>query len=126
MFFSVPCAVFLGLALRVSAAPSAPRDITTVKRANATTPYTLPGLASDSNARAAAIQTKRDTFLYGPSIAGNTSYWPTGTLGNATVNSQFASLVADGKPQVTAVQADSAAAAQAVTAVSLGSNIFYE
>jgi hypothetical protein len=111
--------VALVLVLQVLAAPSTPQYSRTTARRNVTTKYTLPANDTESDARAEAIQVKRDTFIYGPSVAGNTSFWPTGSLGDSTVQSQFAALVADGKPQVAAVQKDSAAAAQAVTAVGL-------
>jgi hypothetical protein len=106
----------LGLAIQVLAIPSLPpRSSNLLPRQNITTIYSLP---DDSPIRAQAIQLKRDNFIYGPSIAGNTSFWPTGSLGNATVQAQFAALVADGGPQRAAVQADSATAVQAVIAVS--------
>jgi hypothetical protein len=110
--------IVLGLAIQVFAIHSLPRHSTLKPVQNATTIYTLPDKHNDSPSRAAAIQVKRDNFIYGPSIAGNTSFWPAGPLGNATVQAHFAALVADGAAQRAAVQADSAAAAQAVTAVS--------
>lgn len=45
--------------------------------------FTLPQYAVNHTARAADIEVKREGWIYGPSIAGNTSYYPNGTLGNA-------------------------------------------
>ncbi|KAK7747564.1 hypothetical protein SLS62_009063 [Diatrype stigma] len=45
--------------------------------------FSLPQYAVNGTARAADIEVKREGWIYGPSIAGNTSYYPNGTLGNA-------------------------------------------
>jgi hypothetical protein len=116
--FLISYAVFYGLARQVLAIPSLPRPSSLQARQNDTITYSLPDKHDHSALRAQAIRLKRDNFIYGPSIAGNTSFWPTGPLGDATVQTQFAALVADGAPQRAAVQADSATAVQAVIAVS--------
>lgn len=114
MFSSVSSSLVLGLALQVAAVPSGSRNL---QRRNGTEPYSLPTLDANASERKAAIQVKADTFLYGPSVAGNTSFWPTGSLGNSTTKADFSALLADGQPQVAAVQAGQQAAAAAITAV---------
>lgn len=49
----------------------------------AETLFTLPQYSTNGTARVADIETKRGGWLYGPSIAGNTSFYPTGALGDA-------------------------------------------
>lgn len=61
---------------------------------NSTAPYTLPQSASNPTARAQAIAATRQTFVYGPDIAGNSSYYPAGPLGNSTAQAEFAELYA--------------------------------
>lgn len=46
--------------------------------------YTLPQF-DDNEMRAAGLRAKREGWAYGPSIAGNTSFYPIGTLGDAAV-----------------------------------------
>ncbi|TVY34757.1 Manganese lipoxygenase [Lachnellula subtilissima] len=95
MLTSLVWSLGLGLALEVSSAPSVPQALRR-QSANNFTSYTIPPLeSSSSSVRASAIKVKADTFLYGPSVAGNTSFWPTGSLGNSTINADFAALSTD-------------------------------
>lgn len=48
-------------------------------------PFSLPQYNINSSARVAGIEAKREGWVYGPSIAGNTSFYPTGSLGDAAV-----------------------------------------
>lgn len=47
--------------------------------------FSLPQFAVNGSSRVADIQAKREGWAYGPSIAGNTSFYPTGSLGDAAV-----------------------------------------
>ena len=47
--------------------------------------YSLPQFDGDRELRVAGLNEKRQGWAYGPSIAGNTSFYPTGTLGDAAV-----------------------------------------
>ena len=79
--------------------------------------YSLPFLANSSG-RAAAIQYKRNNFFLGPDPVGNTSYFPTGPLGDQIVQADIASVQADVVPQLANVKLDAAAAYGAVATVS--------
>ena len=71
----------------------------------------------NSAARAQAISDKRAGFLYGPSILGNTSFFPTGPLGDAMVQRDVAQLNADSAVVATAAEADAALVVQALQKV---------
>lgn len=45
----------------------------------------LPNEDIDPYSRRREVEVKRTGFLYGPSLLGNSSYFPTGVLGNAMV-----------------------------------------
>ena len=47
--------------------------------------YTLPQFDGHDKMRVAGLRAKREGWAYGPSIAGNTSFYPIGTLGDAAV-----------------------------------------
>ncbi|CAG8955792.1 hypothetical protein HYFRA_00011661 [Hymenoscyphus fraxineus] len=100
MFSLVSSSLVVGLALQVAAFPSSSRKL---ERRNGTEPYSLPYLCVNATERNAAIQVKRDTFLYGPSIAGNTSFYPTGSLGSSIVQADVNAFTADGASQRQAV-----------------------
>ena len=61
---------------------------------------------ADVVGRANAIGDKRKRFLYGPSICGNVSYWPTGSLGNSTTESDLARFMVDSQYSQAAVNLD--------------------
>jgi hypothetical protein len=44
--------------------------------------------------------------LFGPSICGNVSYWPTGSLGNSTTESDLARFMVDSQYSQAAVNLD--------------------
>lgn len=46
-----------------------------------TTMYTLPNNDPNQEQRKAGVAWKRGNFIYGPSILGNTTFYPTGALG---------------------------------------------
>ena len=47
--------------------------------------FTIPAEDGFSSLRALEIERKRQGYLYGPSLLGNTSYFPTGAMGDAMV-----------------------------------------
>lgn len=55
-------------------------------------PYSLPALSSDLSARANDVQVKREGWQYGPSIAGNTSFYPVGTLADVATKADTDAL----------------------------------
>ncbi|KAL9627743.1 MAG: hypothetical protein Q9164_007506, partial [Protoblastenia rupestris] len=61
----------------------------------------LPMMDADPTSRAQSIETKRRGFLYGPSKLGNTSFYPTGPLGDERVQRDLALI----RPDVTAIGA---------------------
>jgi len=68
--------LYLGLMLQGTAASSTRQNLNWLPRRNASLiPYALPNAESNVTGRASGIQAKRDAFLYGPSIAGNVSFW---------------------------------------------------
>jgi arachidonate 15-lipoxygenase (second type)/8-lipoxygenase (S-type) len=101
---------WLLLALRAAAAPA-------ITRAISDAPYSLPMTNSNATVRAVAILDKREGFLYGPSICGNVSYWPTGSLGNSTTESDFTTFTVDSQYIQAAIKVDETTAAETITAV---------
>ena len=89
MFLQSTSLLFLGIAvIAIDAVAIAPaghelhaRNVTT----NDTQPLALPTNSRDPARRAQEIQLKRQGYLYGPSLMGNSSFFPTGTLGDAMV-----------------------------------------
>ena len=65
-----------------SAALPAAQQISTRQDENS---YSLPQFDGDRELRIAGLEEKRQGWAYGPSIAGNTSFYPTGTLGEAAI-----------------------------------------
>ncbi|TVY94043.1 Manganese lipoxygenase [Lachnellula willkommii] len=120
MLASITWSLCLGLALEVSCAPSVhvPQALRRQSTDNFTS-YSLPPLESsglNNSVRASAIKVKADTFLYGPSIAGNTSFWPTGSLGNSTVNADYSALSTDSPLDETNVEDDVAVVTKTIEA----------
>lgn len=86
MVLSLSHILFLSVAIDAAAiAPSFPSIKSRNTIANTTTANTtsLPIGASNTTARAAAINIKREGWGYGPSKLGNNSYYPNGSLGDA-------------------------------------------
>ncbi|KAK5629358.1 hypothetical protein RRF57_005073 [Xylaria bambusicola] len=54
--------------------------------------YTLPSLSVDVSARAEALRVKREGWQYGPSIAGNTSFYPIGALADVATKADTNAL----------------------------------
>lgn len=114
-------ALLLGLmALPAIATPPPSGGPSQLLRFNASIPgisFSLPSHDLDATGRAKAIVWKRENFLYGPSIAGNVSFWPTGSLGNFTVQSDYTELQLTAIVPLLSSQSDEAAAAKALTDV---------
>jgi len=85
---------------------------------NYTVPYVLPVNSPDSAARAQGIETKRETFLYGPDPDGSTLYYPSDSLGNATTAEDGLLLETEESAHAQLVAADMALAEEAITTVS--------
>lgn len=93
MLISLPWSLGLILALPPTTTTSSFHGPYSPENAISDAPYSLP--MTNSELRSAAILDKREGFLYGPSICGNVSYWPTGPLGNLTTKRDFARLTVD-------------------------------
>lgn len=74
---------------------------------------------SDITARLEAISIKRQGWLYGPSLLGNASFFPTGSLGTARMQADMGSFSLDSAYVAPRAQADLLAVQQAVADVSL-------
>ncbi|KAK0103807.1 hypothetical protein ONS95_005806 [Cadophora gregata] len=87
-----------------------------IRRDNSTvTVASLPQF-SNSTARLEAINTKREGWLYGPSLLGNASFFPTGSLGTARMQTDMALFAAESAYISPKAQADLAAVQSAVLA----------
>ena len=72
---------------------------------------------SDLKARKDSLLEKRRTFLYGPSICGNVSYWPDGTLGTLVTKTDLEALKADSASVQISVKVDETVIAENITAI---------
>ncbi|RDL33922.1 Lipoxygenase [Venustampulla echinocandica] len=119
MFSAISWSLSLGLALQAAAAPPFRNDLNEHQPRNisaADLKYTLPLSPGNTAERANSIHVKRDTFVYGPGICGDVPFWPTGTLGNSTTQTDFEKFTAEGVPVKTAVFSDQDIALTAITA----------
>ena len=82
------------------------------------TRFTLPSKDDASLIRVREIQQKRKGYLYGPSLLGNTSYFPTGFLGDAMVKQHVDSWLRDAAWVNHAVEEEANAAVAAAKEVS--------
>lgn len=125
MLLSFLSVVLVGLSVDVAAIPGARSQL--YRRADNDTvePYSLPESDDEPAVRAQAIEIKRQTFLYGPSPVGGGPFFPTGSLGNATV---YRDVVQDGQVLLAVgqkVAADEAAAFAAIEQACLD-HVFFE
>ena len=74
------------------------------------TRFSLPLYDGALSSRVAEIELKRQGFLYGPSLLGNTSYFPTGPLGSAMAQQHVDQWLQDAKWLTRTVEAESVAA----------------
>ncbi|KAJ7113118.1 lipoxygenase [Mycena epipterygia] len=86
-------------------------------------PYTIPLGAAASAARAEAISATRVNFTYGPDIAGNGPFYPTGPLGDEVTQAMTDDFFGLQLPWTAAVTSDAGTAAQNVVAAG-GLNTF--
>jgi len=84
----------------------------------------LPMYDNEPEKRRKEIEEKRKGFLYGKSLLGNSSYFPTGTLGDAMVQTQQRQWYAEADPLTQAVGFDSMMAFDALEKVA-STFIFY-
>lgn len=85
--------------------------------------FSLPMGHADVSGRANAITDKRERFLYGPSICGNVSYWPTGLLGNSTTENDLARFIVDSQYSQAAVDLDETVAAALIAVCQVLKNV---
>lgn len=81
---------------------------------NNTLPYVLPMFDKNPSSRAEEISSNRNGYLYGPSLLGNLSYYPNGTLGNALVQQDVEYYLLDVAVQAASVGNDSAKVLEAI------------
>jgi hypothetical protein len=94
----------------VTGAAITPRD-------SVASPFSLPQSSTNSS-RAADLAIKRAGWLYGPSIAGNTSFYPAGSIGQPTAENQATTLLQFVAAVRENVTSDSLGAAAATVLVS--------
>ena len=80
--------------------------------------YVLPKFDNDPGARAKQLETHRAGYLYGPSLMGNSSFYPTGELGDAMVQDELKYLVPESEEIQSFLNMDTEAARDAITQVS--------
>jgi hypothetical protein len=120
--------IYLALLALQAAAPSktSPPNIPLhAASSTVTSLFSLPIDHTDAIERSSAIQVKREGFLYGESICGNVSYWPTGFLGNSTTARDLARFLVDSQHSRTAMSIDENVALTAVRSIcNMKSNIY--
>lgn len=85
---------------------------------NSSSRYSVPVCSGNGTQRNGAIVAKQAGYLYGPSLMGNTSYFPTGSLGDAMVQRDVAQWDLDYSNMGKLATDDVGAAYQAIAAVS--------
>jgi hypothetical protein len=111
--------LYLSVAAEAAANVPGGETLLSLRHANdAVVPFSLPMSDSDPTARAQAIAIKRQSFLYGPSIAGNTSFYPTGPLGNTISQNDTDAFFAMQNIIVADMQSDAVTAGAAIEQVS--------
>ncbi|KAL9586053.1 MAG: hypothetical protein Q9212_001143 [Teloschistes hypoglaucus] len=78
--------------------------------------YALPQSDPNPAQRAAEIATERAGYLYGPSLIGNNSFFPTGTLGSQRVAADIAVFTANASYITKSIEEESGPVEQVVTA----------
>lgn len=84
---------------------------------------TLPQSDAKPKERAASVAAQFQGFIYGPSLIGQASFFPNGTLGNARVNDDMALWQLDRTQIKKAMGADVAAATKAIQTVNFRSEM---
>lgn len=77
--------------------------------------FTISAEDKYSSLRALEIERKRQGYLYGPSLLGNTSYFPTGIMGDAMVQQHINEWLQDASWMNSAVEEEAKSAAEALT-----------
>ena len=84
------------------------------------------GTSSSSSTRASALAEKRAGWEYGPSIAGNTAFYPAGSIGGPVAKAQGDSLEAFQDELSVKNDADAKAAQASIVAVSTFGRLILE
>ena len=80
--------------------------------------YSLPMFDPNQTARIAEITENRKGFIYGPSLIGNSSFFPIGPKGEELSRSEVVLWNSDAAPQRAAVRAEAVPVRQSLEAVS--------
>jgi hypothetical protein len=115
MLLSLGHLILAVLTIEVAAVPGARKHLHRREDNTTVEPFSLPESDDEPTVRAQEIEIKRQTFLYGPSPLGGRPFFPTGSLGNATI---YRDAVQDGAVLLAVgqkVAADEAAAFAAIT-----------
>ena len=110
----------LFLALGVTALPQPEGNGRLVCPTNQTS---LPQIDCNATARAQAILVKRQEFLYGPSLIGNASFFPTGNLAQTMIDTAIGQFEQDETVLAPEIDSDLALAEAAVFTVSYGEEL---
>ena len=76
--------------------------------------FTISAGDTFSSLRALEIERKRQGYLYGPSLLGNTSYFPTGIMGDAMVQQHIDEWLQDASWMNSVVEEEAKSAAKAL------------
>lgn len=77
--------------------------------------FTISAGDTFSSLRALEIERKRQGYLYGPSLLGNTSYFPTGIMGDAMVQQHIDEWLQDASWMNSVVEEEAKSAARALS-----------
>ena len=79
--------------------------------------YTLPQFDRDPSQRRDEVASNHAGFLYGPPLIGNSSFFPTGTLGGQRVNADVVAFTQNAAFITQSIEAERGAVVQKVTQV---------
>ena len=79
--------------------------------------YTLPQFDRNPSQRREEVASNHAGFLYGPSLIGNSSFFPAGTLGGQRVNADIAVFTENAAFITQSIEAERSAVVQKVTLV---------
>jgi len=119
-YSSIPCLLLLaGAAVSLPSLPygqpqQRPLGLGPVDPGDGGPRMVLPIFDSEPLRRRREIERKQEGFLYGTSLLGNTSYFPSGDLGNAMVQRDQEEWYADAEWLKSAVYRDAEKAGQAL------------
>ena len=79
--------------------------------------YTLPQFDRNTSQRLHEVALNHAGFLYGPPLIGNSSFFPTGTLGDQRVNADVVAFTQNAAFITQSIEAEQGAVVQKVTQV---------